>query len=98
MPPITASRRSAGVSTSSVDSVVGHASPFGVLYRDGVLPKALPHRRCLRRVGLPDYELPAGDEADVTSGFRSIKGASPFRNAGYMEGGKVWTRDVTASL
>jgi DNA (cytosine-5)-methyltransferase 1 len=74
----------------------GHRArnPFGVLYRDGVLARALPV--CDEHDGavFPNYELPTGDEADVTSAFRSIKGASPFKNAGYMEDGKVWTRDL----
>ncbi|MFI5184239.1 MAG: DNA (cytosine-5-)-methyltransferase [Vicinamibacteria bacterium] len=69
-------------------------NPYGVIYRDGVLSAALPVVDDYDGAVFPNYELPAGDEADVTSAFRSIKGASPFKNAGYMEGGEVWTRDV----
>jgi DNA (cytosine-5)-methyltransferase 1 len=68
--------------------------PEAVLYRDGVLARALPV--------VPGPSLSAawgnftieGDPADVTESFGAKQGDSPFRSAGFMSNRRVWTFDL----
>jgi len=66
--------------------------PNEVLY-EGTLARALPIEPgpMLSPIAVLRVE---GDPADVTERFGSIKGESPFRNAGYMSHRRVWTLDM----
>jgi DNA (cytosine-5)-methyltransferase 1 len=67
----------------------------GEVIHHSVLGRALPIR--------PGSAIPpegtfviAGHPAEVSEDFGASKGASPFRNAGYMSHRRVWTVDVQA--
>lgn len=67
-----------------------------LIYRDGVLARALPVKEPADTVTFGhDLEL-VGDLGEITESFRAPANVSPFLNAGYMTGRHVWSRDVRA--
>ncbi len=68
--------------------------PEGVLYRDGVLARALPVDPGPLLLGLHPYFSLDGDLAELSERFGATQGATPFRNAGFMSDRKVWTLDL----
>jgi DNA (cytosine-5)-methyltransferase 1 len=63
-----------------------------VLFR-GTLAQALPVTAG-PRLGLAETFTIDGDAAEVSESFGATKGASPFRNSGYMSRRQVWTLDL----
>jgi DNA (cytosine-5)-methyltransferase 1 len=59
----------------------------------GPLARALPVREGPVLSSSPTF-LVEGTAADVSETFGATKGASPFRNAGYMSQRRVWTLDL----
>ena len=66
--------------------------PNDVLYR-GPLARALPVTKGPVLSDKPTFTID-GDPAEVSENFGTTKGASPFRNAGYMSQRRVWTLDL----
>jgi DNA (cytosine-5)-methyltransferase 1 len=67
-------------------------NPDEVLYR-GTLARALPVSSG-PRLSLAETFTVQGDPAEVSESFGATKGASLFRNAGYMSHRRVWTLDL----
>jgi DNA (cytosine-5)-methyltransferase 1 len=67
--------------------------PNDAIY-DGPLARALPVARGpVLAAASPTFVI-EGNPADVSEEFGATKGASPFRNAGYMSRRRVWTLDL----
>jgi DNA (cytosine-5)-methyltransferase 1 len=66
--------------------------PNDILYR-GPLARALPIIEGPMLSEKPTFTID-GDPAEVSENFGTTKGASPFRNAGYMSQRRVWTLDL----
>ncbi len=60
---------------------------------EGPLARALPVREGPVLSSSPTFTVD-GNPADVSETFGATKGASPFRNAGYMSQRRVWTLDL----
>jgi DNA (cytosine-5)-methyltransferase 1 len=67
--------------------------PAAVLHR-GVLARALPVVDGPLGQLFESFEL-LGDPVEVSEAFGASRGATPFRNAGYMSHRKVWTQDLS---
>jgi DNA (cytosine-5)-methyltransferase 1 len=66
--------------------------PNDSIYR-GPLARALPVAEGPALSAAPTFSI-HGTPADVSESFGATKGASPFRNAGYMSRRQVWTLDL----
>ncbi len=66
--------------------------PNDVIYR-GPLARALPVADGPALSSSPTFTI-EGTPADVSESFGATKGASPFRNGGYMSQRRVWTLDL----
>ena len=71
--------------------IVEH-DPNDVLYH-GPLARALPVAQGPTLSEKPTFIID-GSPAEVSESFGTTKGASPFRNAGYMSQRRVWTLDL----
>jgi DNA (cytosine-5)-methyltransferase 1 len=66
--------------------------PNDVLHH-GTLARALPVMPSQLLSAIGSFELPA-DPVEVSESFGATRGGTPFRNAGYMSHGRVWTLDL----